>query len=449
LTQVEDQLREEANDILACLDTLPLGRAGTIKTHLQDGNQARLNGEYAKAAASLLRASEQVNRRDLINVASDSPKGLVRMYQGALDHTQGRLEAAISFYQQATDAFGVSDRHNSGASLLALAVAYQRLGETAKANDFIAEGLPLLEPTSARRIAIERWEKARRPAAPPPSQPPPPPPPGNPSPPPSNAHRTPPYTPRDPDPPDMGFIRVLAAIAFIGFIAGGAFIWLNRGAAALPLYLAAFLITLVIAVAFLTWRMAQARTEDAIPSQRAAVIERMRIPIVVFGPGGLPLLPGIDRLKAVAPLYALEYIPPKQRIAVSSDLTVELSLVVRYAIGGCDEAARKRDIRYAIYRLPIETRQRGAIARRPDASVPELSMADLKRAWEKRLLADLQMTLSEVLPGQSLDNLTCNQGGQRDTLCAQLREKLSRRTEECGLCIQEVSLIETGQAKRD
>jgi hypothetical protein len=151
----------------------------------------------------------------------------------------------------------------------------------------------------------------------------------------------------------------------------------------------------------------------------------------------------------VVPLYALEYIPPKQRIAVSSDLTVELSLVVRYAIGGCDEAARKRDIRYAIYRLPIETRQRGAIARRPDASVPELSMADLKRAWEKRLLADLQMTLSEVLPGQSLDNLTCNQGGQRDTLCAQLREKLSRRTEECGLCIQEVSLIETGQAKRD
>ncbi len=429
---------------MACLDTIRLIGADPVKELLVSGNQARLEGRWDQAADDFLRAAERANRLDLLYTSNDSLRGLARMHQGALHHTRGDLATAISFYQEAFEALQY-DRHNRAAAQYALGVAYLRRGETAKANDLIPAALAVLTMTAARGAATARWEKIRQGAAgkPPPAGPNPPPEPPDPLPP----NRAPLPAPPDPAAPDLGFIAFLALLALVAFLLGGGVILLAGGLSFLPRYFLIVLATFLVVVPGLLLFMMRRQPDSAIPYQCAAVIERMTIPRVVYGPQSLSLWPSFDRLKAIVPLYGLQYTTPKQRILVSSTLTVEVSAVVHYGIGGEDDQARRQNINHAIYRLPVETRLARSATGPSGGLKPEVSLPDLRRSWERRLLTDVQMTLNAILPGRRFEDITCDRCNQRATLCADLRDHLTERTREWGVQIQEVSLLEVAKVK--
>ncbi len=440
----QDACRKEADDILECLTPPSWIGAESIKTLLESGNRTRQkskqtddqDNQWKLAEERLLRAVEQAEALDPGHWARDSILGLADMYLGVLYHTQGKLGLAIHFYEQARDAFRY-DRSNYGCAFFALAVAYQRRGEQAKADGLIAEALAILNQLGKGKKATARWEKTQKA---------------------TNEHPQKPgadegggtgggrvFADRKslPPPPRLapasGEISIwLIVMTLITLLVGAIITLVIPRDGAFKVYAVTLLIMVPIGAAAII----RLQYRCHVPYDSAAVIERMGLPRVAFGPQTITLLPPADRLRAIVPLYRLEYLSSKQKVIVNRDLTVEVSLAMHYGIAGADVGERVDSIVKTIYQLSLGSGASPNRTTQRDKGCPALSPSDLKRAWEKRLLSDLQLTLNEVLPGRRFEELWCDRQNGRLSICGVLRERLATRTQEWGMQILEISMLE-------
>jgi len=261
--------------------------------------------------------------------------------------------------------------------------------------------------------------------------------------------RTPLSFPYDTTSLDRRFVLVLATITLVWFpisaIAAGVALYYLAGIGALLIYFA-FILAFFFAVSMtaLYALIARLRLRYPVPFDCAVLVERMGKPKVLWGSS--PFLWPLDKVQAIVPLRPLRYTSPKQEIVLSTDEAVEISLAMYYGVNFSGyNAESAENVLKAVYRI-----QEGTAAESQQASKNKIAaktIVDLKPAWEKRLLFDIVMTLNEVLPGKSFDDLFSNQDIQRVKICTWLRRRLEERTKEWGIGIEELSIVELDKAR--
>lgn len=442
---------EEAADILSYLSR-PLTDEGepvmealdAVLTTLRKGPVSGPNAEalseehWQQAEQKCRRAADLIERlRRRVGPAADL-ESLLPMYQGALEHACGNFAAAIPRYQEAERLFR-THRHNWSVAVLAQALAYlwQNLDDQVPE---VGEALRVLRVSEFGREVDEHWRKAQeaykqRMAAPP-----------------QAAFISEPegaitgderQYPEEEEyykdvssrrSPNPFRIRLLAGVAIaVAALGAAVVIGISRTLVGLVAYLIAF------TVAVLAYLLAVVFEKSLeIPDLCVALIK---------GPGGLTIRQGpisyrgwplFQKVRAIVPISVQNYVPSKQKVVVNSELTVEISLAVRYQV---DYRGAESDVHN--------------VSRAVDAVIDLLNKpgvshsgpwqpADLRAAWQRKLLDDIRMTLYQALPALvTPDHLDQD----RKAMVSRLKVCLQGKVDGWGMRIIGLSIAELVRAK--
>jgi hypothetical protein len=141
----------------------------------------------------------------------------------------------------------------------------------------------------------------------------------------------------------------------------------------------------------------------------------------------------------------MQYTSPKKSIKLGPEESVDIRLAAYYGVrfAGWDT----NDILKAVCDVQSAITSQGADRGSSRQKSKPLSIEDVKQRWEKRLLSDIIMTLSEILPGWDHDSLSGKYAQQRLDLLARLGRRLADRAREWGMQIEEVTIVELAKNK--
>lgn len=448
---------EEAADMLACLRrpmhtthndadliTKAWNEVGSI---LREGPA---NGDAAEAVScdrwqraerNCCKATDLIERLRRHGGVPVDIEPVQPMYQGALEHARGNFAGAITRYQEA-EHLNHLHRHNWAVAILAQALAHLRQNLDDQVPE-VMDALPILNYSEFGRAAEARWHTAQdayrqRVVAP---QPPVAlPPPLNDAP---NAAPVdeevihPNWHPVRQNNPYL--LRVLIVIAVSIAVLGAVVVAWASGVSQARIGLIAYGVAFLAAVIVYFLALVFEKPTD-VPGGCVALIDGPAGTAIAEGPIAFRGWPFLQRVRAIVPLNSHNYVSSKQRVNVRSDLTVEISLAIRYCVHfhGLDEITRRHNVGRAVQAALDLLSKPGASHRRP------WQPAELRPAWQRKLLDDTRMTLFQAVPplitGERLDQ-------DRALLAQRFRERLQEKVGDWGIQIMGVWIAELSKAK--
>ncbi len=177
-----------------------------------------------------------------------------------------------------------------------------------------------------------------------------------------------------------------------------------------------------------------------VPAVCAALIDGPGGAAIAEGPTAYRGWPFLQKVRAVVPLNVHNYVSSKQKVNLRNNMTVEISLAIRYRVHyyGLDEITQRNNVSRAV-QAALD------VLNKPGASHPKpWQPAELRPAWQRKLLDDIRMTLFQALPalitGEHLDQ-------DRTLLARQLRQRLQEKVDDWGMQITGVWIAELSKAK--
>jgi hypothetical protein len=426
------------------------------------------------AARELCRQALQLTEPGSLTSVSRSSTGLAHMYLGLVYYAGGDLDEAIERLGQASEEFRLHGR-NQAVAEFAVGAAYSWRRERSQVYGHIK-----LDVLSTLRYGMEssqieqvnkKWEEIQ-----------------------SRLNDSPPREPEPPEPfpgeerggktrrkyPDLELpnlpqqrpplterIVIPAAIGLtivVGAILAFALSKYN------PMALLAYGLAVSVAIYVIVKRL-----QCKAPRDCALVIETGGGSKVRWGPTTYYRWPSQERLRALVPLYPLQYTTPEKSFQLGMDGKMDFRLMVYYRVNAWNRvtiasedsttrndskethaismqsgqakdplAAAKKDeenVLNAVYRVQLENTGTGD---RTGMTLDDKSFSadDLRRIWEKRLLKDIIATMIEVLPGRTKAGLTGQDVKARDDLIDDVWKRLAVRVHQWGMEIGDMGILD-------
>lgn len=436
------EYKVDVHDISSLLSYISVSGYGMQSQFLKAGREAIEKEEFVKAHELLVKALQRTYGSRQLNGSGQSARGLVAMYLAICHHAQGDFSDALLHYLEAKEAFSDGfDGYNTNIALYACGLAYAWSGQEAKVGDIVQEldggyrGQTLLDKLTKRNKEIDQMRAST-------------------------------------SPPDVSDPTADAESEKVTVPAGTSdavskkaeseltVTWAVRLASLFLLVILAALVIvsliglsvdrLVMVLTLVFFSLALYLVFDKLLDVPVypgcyTVLQRGSGLIPVFKHASFARRP-FDKVVAFVPTYSHYTQPPKQKVATGPGAHVEIQVSVSYGIdGAAGEATMREQIKKAVgvaqEVISLRPRNQDKITQKP------LTPVDLTRAWEKRLKAEVDMTLREVLPQHEFKNLFCDKGTKKSTVCEELQASLNKRTERWGIHVNEVRIIEVNQVK--
>ncbi len=448
---------EEAADMLACLrrpmhavhndadlitkvwdEVVSILREGPANG---DAAEAVSRDRWQRAEQNCRKATDLIERLRRRGGVPPDLEPVQPMYQGALEHARGNFPGAITRYQEA-ERLNFLHRHNRAVAILARALAHLRQNLDDQVPE-VMEALPILNYSEFGRAAEALWNTAQdayrqRVVAPqPPVALPPPPNDALNAAPADEEVIHPNWPPVQQNNPYL--LRVLIVIAVSIAVLGAVVVAWASGVSQARIGLIAYGLAFLAAVIAYFLALVFEKPTD-IPGVCVALIDGPAGTAIAEGPIAFRGWPLLQKVRAIVPLNIHNYVSSKQKVNVRSDLTVEISLAIRYRVHyhDLDEITRRHNVGRAV-QAALDLLSRPGISHRKP-----WQPAELRPAWQHKLLDDTRMTLFQALPalitGERLDQ-------DRTLLAQRLRERLQEKVGDWGIQIIGVWIAELGKAK--
>jgi len=444
----------EAADILTCLYKPSFDEVGPAMETLDDlmctlregpiaGPDAERSNlaRWQRAKENYRRAADLADRLRRRGGSDHYLEGLLPMCEGALEHARGYFAAANQRYAEAASLWSNNHRHNWAVAILAQALACLRQGLKDQIPE-VGDALRALRASEFGRTAIECWQAAQkayeqRMAAPP-----------------SPTPQTPVSSDADmvdnetgygharwqdvqtPDAINARLIRILAVVAIIVALLGAGFvIGIGQAWIGLLAYILAFVAAVLGRILIVVFEK-----PVEIPDLCVALIEGPMGITVRVGPVSYRGWPFLQKVRAIVPLNAYNYVSSKQKVVLSSEASVEISLAVRYRVRyyGLHPVDQRHSISRSVNAVRDQLVKPGVHRRepwRPD---------DLRTAWQSKLRDDIRMTFYQSLPllgnPKHIDQ-------ERKAVESRLKVRLQDKVDDWGIEILGVWIAELNEIK--
>ena len=216
------------------------------------------------------------------------------------------------------------------------------------------------------------------------------------------------------------------------------------------------------------------RLQCKAPRDCALVIESGGGAKVRWGPTTYYRWPFQERIRALVPLYPLQYTTPEKSFQLGADGKMDFRLMVYYRVNAWNrvtitkedsketptpstengqandpKAAAKQDeenVLNAVYRVQLENTGTGD---RTGTKVDDRSFTadDLRRIWEKRLLKDITATMIEVLPGRTKAGFIGQDVQAHSEIIDAVRSRLKVRVHQWGIEIGDMGILTATASK--
>lgn len=409
----------------------------------------RLKARESQAAHDFCwQALNQVSQTSLSDL-SHASAGYCRAHLGAVYYARGDgyLDDAVEALSKASKELSF-DRRAQAVAEFTLGATYAWMGERTKAYEhIIPEVLSALKWYPAANEVDEKWEEIRNRLNNSSTREPEP------------LSRTfsevkkdeesvpreyldliPPDVPRE-QPPSIGDRIVIPAAICVTLLVGAVLAYLlsNRNAVAVLAY--------VLAVSVATYLIVK-RLGCKAERDCALVIETGSGHKVRWGPTTYYRWPFGEHVRALVPLYPLQYTTPERTIQLGAENKVDLRLMVYYRVDTSKHGANQdeENVLNSVYRVQLERPRAGD---RSEAKVGYRSSTadDMQRVWEKRLLKDITATMIEVLPGHTGCELAGTDVKARGDIIGDARRRLAVRVHQWGMEIGDMGILDATAKK--
>ncbi len=437
--------KTDVQDILSLLSVVSLSGYGMLAQYLKEGKEKIEEGDYLTAQELLIKALQRTYGYQGFNGASQSARGLITMYLAICHHAMGDFAGALLHYLDAKEAFSTGfDGYNSNVALYACGLIYAWQRQEAKVGDVAQElcagfrGQILSDKLIRHNLEIEQM---------------------------------PAETPSSDKPGSTEDISAPGVTsATDGSNANGTSTQVPKAGLTLPwvvrvgsLFLTLILFGLVVVslMGLSIDRLVMILTLGFSTWVLYLVFDRLlRVPVrpgcyTVLQRRG-DLLPSFsrtpfarrpfDKIAAFVPSCYHYTQSQKQKVATGPSTYVEIQVSFSY---GIQETTDKELMAEAIRKAVSMAQEIMAPKSREHDKKGDnpLEPPELKRAWEKRLKEDISMALYDVLPSYEFKNLFCDKTTKVSTVCQELQTNLDRRSQQWGINVIEVRIVEARQGK--